>query len=112
MESKHTPGPWGIDYVTTDVQWPVVNDASDNPVCEIVLCYLPDTDDADPCKQEAEANARLIAAAPDLLDALKSSLQFVAAWQTEYLDKNDPQRICVDEQIKKTRAAITKASQS
>lgn len=34
--------------------------------------------------QNGEANARLIAAAPDLLEALETSLAFVAAWAGVY----------------------------
>ncbi len=64
--SKHTPGPWHVgvggnlhaNRVWTADMFPITN-----------LCSLgPSPADIDP---EAQANGRLIAAAPDLLDALK-----------------------------------------
>ena len=56
----HTPGPWRIEGTRdSDEFWVVKNEG---PVCEISQTFgYPDAD---------EANARLIAAAPDLLAAL------------------------------------------
>ena len=61
--SKHTPGPWtfdnGIEFICTDTsshgEW-----YGDWAVARVNIL-----------KAEAKANARLIAAAPELLDALK-----------------------------------------
>jgi hypothetical protein len=73
-EAKHTPGPWSFDgdgfdsvaaqHCGTDgyIVFQVLGDDKLNSICEID----PQTDDS-----EAEANARLIAAAPDLLKALE-----------------------------------------
>ena len=56
METKHTPGPWAIEY-RTDGQ------STYSPrICA-------GEQDAE-FKAKAEANARLIAAAPELLEAL------------------------------------------
>ena len=55
MNTKHTPGPW--KYITWHGQHGV-HDAMDNDVCETF-------------GEDAEANARLIAAAPELLEALE-----------------------------------------
>lgn len=65
MEGKHTPGPWKLDNepsfhrnrVWTEDMRPIVN------LCSMGMSPA----DIDP---EAQANARLIAAAPDLLEAL------------------------------------------
>ncbi len=54
MNTKHTPGPW--KYIAWHGQHGV-HDAMDNDVCETF-------------GEDAEANARLIAAAPELLEAL------------------------------------------
>ena len=55
---KHTQGTWNTDGLAV---------VGDDPYLEICIC----TSDTDIPKHEAEANASLIAAAPDLLEALK-----------------------------------------
>jgi hypothetical protein len=66
--SKHTPGPWAVTKKQPTV---VVNEGGNRWVARAFIGngksprFHNDPD-------EAEANARLIAAAPDLLDALKS----------------------------------------
>jgi hypothetical protein len=61
--SKHTPGPWRTAY---------------GPVCQVMAgnalvadCYTEDV-----AKRTAKANARLIASAPELLEALRGLLVF------------------------------------
>lgn len=60
---KHTPGPWTA-HKTIEAHdgmpecWQI--DAEHDAVCTTQFCYAPNT----------EANARLIASAPDLLEAL------------------------------------------
>jgi hypothetical protein len=71
MEFKHTPGPWigagpsfgdPLPHYTTEILVEEENEDGDNtPICSLPFESF-DT--------ENEANARLIAAAPDLLDAL------------------------------------------
>lgn len=106
MNTKHTPGPW-----VAEMRY--INDIPGNARVEVMagskhedhmnsavasVCYSHT-----PCrfyiddKDEAEANARLIAAAPDLLEALEG---FVA----EFGDK------AVNANVKKARAAIAKAT--
>jgi hypothetical protein len=66
-ESKHTPGPWTVtvrDHSVTIILGP------DRPSSEEVRFRLYGGEDAD-ADAMAIANARLIAAAPDLLGALK-----------------------------------------
>ena len=63
-KTTHTPGPWTADV--TD--WPlVVNDARED-----VIATIPESESR--YSRQAEANARLIAAAPELLDALTGLL--------------------------------------
>mgnify|MGYP004450760141 CR=1 FL=1 len=59
--TKHTPGPW----VQTPWDSTAIFDAKNLRV------PIAQTFPADTCKQEAEANARLVAAAPQLLAALE-----------------------------------------
>ena len=53
---KHTPGPW-----TTHLTWSQTNGSG----------YSIAEDDGDEDGEEMKANARLISAAPEMLDALK-----------------------------------------
>lgn len=77
-ESKHTPGPWHVgqggnrhaNRVWTLDMRPVVN------LCSIGMGPA----DIDP---EAQANARLIAAAPDLFEALQQCLGSLRALGAE-----------------------------
>lgn len=60
MSGVHTPGPWVIDPC-----WDILGNTDDGNgmVCQITTDAVP--------RAEAEANARLIAAAPDMLAALR-----------------------------------------
>ena len=85
METKHTPGPWIIGNPTE------IHDVDGTRI--VMCCQTSDdvTDDA------SEANARLIAAAPELLEALKGVVR-VADRATDEFDA--------------ARAAIAKATGS
>lgn len=64
MNTTHTPGPWIVArIIPQDRDFIRQVKAEDGPVC-----FVHDLSD---CQQEAKANARLIAAAPDLLAACK-----------------------------------------
>lgn len=58
--SEHTPGPWSVEPYDKYQKDIIIIE----PRCSV------DNDDVD--HEEAEANARLIAAAPDLLEALQA----------------------------------------
>ncbi len=72
MKTEFTPGPWSTDgsYVL-----PLSDFAKAQPgtlyvaLCGISSSYRP--------KAETEANARLVAAAPDLLDACKALIPYL-----------------------------------
>lgn len=57
QETSHTPGPWEVFDSHTGL-W-VMDSAEQGAICKLEWCL------------EAEANARLIASAPEMLDALK-----------------------------------------
>ena len=67
--SKHTPGPWSLDTenVGDYLRGHVSVDAPDHGALALVVWKMEDDDQSPVC----EANARLIAAAPDLLEALR-----------------------------------------
>lgn len=58
MNAKHTPGPWIVNYDGLNID--TKQDGGIEQVARVSRT-----------NEEREANARLIAAAPDLLDALK-----------------------------------------
>jgi hypothetical protein len=62
--AAHTPGPWEADRTGFDVQTKLTQ----------VPLFMATTRVSD---EEAKANARLIAAAPDLLEALREELDAV-----------------------------------
>lgn len=89
-ETKHTPAPWTIETVKTSVGichkiGPFPSSSPARP--ETYACVYGDhinADDAyrgDPLAVELLANARLIAAAPALLEACKMVVAMAVSWQ-------------------------------
>lgn len=72
MKTKYTPGPWFVKYGCTIYG----SDRYFVAVSEGVGCQHAEQDDnglsINRSEEEADANIRLIAAAPELLDALES----------------------------------------
>ena len=76
-EAKHTKGPWMVDAVSTFGAYGVWTDYATHPghdgagygsqICSMFTVSFQQTDQA--TRAERDANARLIAAAPDLLAA-------------------------------------------
>lgn len=105
--SAHTPGPW---VVADDVVFQVRAHNQQMLVAEVRgWGWLTGGGGLALSDEEAEkiqkANARLIAAAPELLDALKNleaACAAVASWSDDCLDFSDATRVAA-------RAAIAKA---
>ena len=111
MTDAHTPGPWRSIVDDTGGQW------SGWP-----LCIVPENDDdksvvrtggqwpyewdAATSQREAVANARLIAAAPDLLEALLTALPYVE----DHEESNVYKRGAVARAVAQIRAAIEQAT--
>lgn len=80
-EGKHTSGPWNL---LGEIKWVGDDDTKYRLYCGVVgadgpyrgeICGIQSADHiAGVNREEAEANGRLIAAAPDLLEALKGLL--------------------------------------
>ena len=66
MKNQHTPGPWEADIRIAQA---MVTDSNGNAIADIARHEFSDTEQSY-SDQKIEANARLIAAAPDLLSAL------------------------------------------
>lgn len=77
MNAKHTPGPWFVKYEThiyaADGYETACADYAGNQHCEMDDNGL----EVDRGMEEAKANARLIAAAPELLALLAQALNFI-----------------------------------
>lgn len=98
-ESKHTPGPWKVSP-TDDT---VVIDATGAEVAAIDGDYNdPDT------WPQMEANARLIAAAPDLLSEAKKQVEWLRMLRDQ-LPQWDIDGFEVDKRIAALEDAIAKA---
>jgi hypothetical protein len=93
---KSTPGPWKAQ-MREFRQWEVVS------TCETEWWIA----DASPYNERQEANARLIAAAPELLEALEAVLY----WAEIAGDTTDKEALAANEEasIALARAAIAKA---
>lgn len=63
---KHTQGPWGRN-IAPAWKYPIIFAGQNTHVAKLITNELPES--------EQEANARLIASAPDLLEALKGLMQ-------------------------------------
>src|SRR5690554_6165635 len=96
-ERKFTTGPWMLSGRTVYA----LNDQGFNRFSALVQ-------DAHTSAVELDANARLIAAAPELLEALECALAQCLAWQGEPNDEwSCPIHVAV---CKRARAAIAKAT--
>jgi hypothetical protein len=104
--SKHTPGPWFA--VKNTRYWDIVLKNEPHQVGLASVIVTPRSDRYQDDDIEIEANARLIAAAPDLLAALENTLQFAEACHRMTEDKY--MRIAIGNDIMKARAAIAKAT--
>lgn len=76
---KHTPGPWRVDESLLK-DWIIAGPKGE----EVGLLYTNDGAD-DPEWLPVEANARLISAAPDMLDLLRACSEFA----DNYVDVTD-----------------------
>lgn len=94
-EFKGTPGPWFASKTDRCVG-PLSRDDDQSYAMMIPVAWVEL--DVDPCRQQANAN--LIAAAPDLLEALKAMLSkaYKQNWNDQYPDE-----------VSKSQEAISKA---
>lgn len=105
MNMTHTPGPWIVGGESS-------NDAESEFVCNAdgskTICWTADTYNEDKDEGEAtdedRANARLIAASPELLEALKAAVAVMTGWSyASIADAGDT------ETVRLCKAAIAKA---
>jgi len=100
--NTHTPGPWIVrDHPTQDIYIGPTNDGG-APSVAIVPRRISRT------PGEHNANARLIAAAPELLEALTRLLPYANFMLSCTVDDDDAAYAAVD----RARAAVAKATGS
>jgi len=97
MEAKHTPGPWINDGKT--ISAPVAPDESQTYIAPVAFIEDGWTEDMQ------NANARLIAAAPDLLVAAEELLALLSAGPAG----DDTDSKCERSRIAALQAAVAKA---
>ncbi|YCH23121.1 hypothetical protein M1D96_06350 [Pseudomonas sp. D1-3] len=92
-QNKHTPGPWAVHHEPEWNHWSVRSanaaDLAEAPIyfelAENIGGHVRGDDFSD--RSEIEANAFLIAAAPDLLEALESIIASARAGNAAILDR-------------------------
>jgi hypothetical protein len=91
----HTPGPWKVWKLSSGITYVCETEerGRHSHFCQVQTGYF---------WPEGEENARLIAAAPDLLEALRQSLDWMAFATVDYRDDDPPLTLA--------RAAISKAT--
>ncbi len=106
--SKHTPGPWSVQ---TTQRPHVAGHWREIVADKLVVAEVYEDDEPhepySPLPKEAEANARLIAAAPELLEALKGF-----ALNRAHLRTEDPFDGALSRLLDMADAAIAKAEGS
>jgi hypothetical protein len=111
--SKHTPGPWTVglrgEYGTQNANIIFSNGGESSVATVYDLPMHTKLEEVDPRYAKGMANARLIASAPELLEALRlveQHLPFDWAFDSiqEFVGQNDYREACA-----KARAAIAKA---
>ena len=86
MTTQHTPGPWWVDQGVDGLDLPghvTINAKNKLALAQVVWVMEDDAAEGKP-SPEREANARLIAAAPDLLEALENTLKFLVSETCEH----------------------------
>ena len=88
METKHTPGPWHVEHHSRGSCEVRITRPKESKGLGPVAYALMDLAGAMTAERisEMKANARLIAAAPELLEALQIAREFAAYAQAEPAD--------------------------
>ncbi len=94
--SEHTPGPWVLDTIQTSVGichriGPFPPRRPDDETVRHACLYADYPSACNPADKELEANARLIAAAPELLEALELVIKEHAPSYHDCLDDGEPE---------------------
>jgi hypothetical protein len=78
MKTQHTPKPWSLAFYGDALACAVVH--GETSICRMAM---PNDLHRAPKQSEAEANAHLIASAPELLEALRAAEKWAMLTQTD-----------------------------
>lgn len=102
MNTPHTPGPWAID---SDVSTDVIRMDGSRDRIGVADCMSFDGPEIEEC----EANARLIAAAPDLLEAVLLAHKYMGIVNFDYEESSEQDQDLHTETYLTIQDAIAKA---
>lgn len=102
--SKHTPGPWMVDRTVALGAYGVWTDPQGEADHKMrMVCSVYGMNELDLPREERDANALLMAAAPDLLEALEGMKVGVCWCELNYSGTGHSVRCC------RVREALSKA---
>lgn len=107
--NKHTPGPWVVedDDSFADCDLIPIGAVDGARICDVTAGFLDDECEEMAITEETRANARLIAAAPTMLEALKDMVNmYVELVNSGDAGFWDPEKV---PQVIQARAAIALA---
>jgi hypothetical protein len=99
--SPHTPGPWSYNRDEGGMHGHVISTG------DYIICELPDAGDG--ASPDTEANARMIAAAPEMLEALEEAEYALRLAADQYAADKGRRSVILDGRRELVRAAINKA---
>ena len=102
MGTKHTPGPWHTDTGGAGCEFVIEN--QNQGYGAYTIAEIPEYLESDYTRETIAANAQLIAAAPELLEALELFVE-------DFTERNEPSTWMPGERavVEQSRKAIAKA---
>lgn len=101
MNTKHTPGPWELFEHSWSESSIYAGEKNEKQICRLSIYNEATEENQMLLEKEMDANARLIAAAPELLEALQAVIERA---ESQHWDDASPQV------IEQARQAIQKAT--
>ena len=99
-ETNHTPGAWGIQGKNIRHYWGGSKEYAHTSICDVSGQGVASLE---------RANARLIAAAPELLAACEDLVNLWDEWVRYSEGLEEPLRRSIEMRVQQSRAAISKA---
>ena len=104
---KHTPEPWKVDTITEEQDYLIVNDTGLKSIC-LVHNHSNTASDPEEAEREAEANARLIVAAPDLLEGARFAVKAIR----DAINEGNGWKVSLEDALDQLGCAIERAEKA